>query len=41
LPPNQRLERTGARPARHGGALMGAGRSTVGRYAAEIVEALR
>src|SRR3989442_8946634 len=31
--PNQRLERTGARPVRHGRASVGAGRSTAGRWA--------
>jgi hypothetical protein len=31
-PSNQRLERTGAQPARHSAATVGAGRSTVGRY---------
>ena len=31
LPSNQRLERTGAQPARHGRAAVGAGRSTAGR----------
>jgi hypothetical protein len=31
LPSNQRLERTGARPSRHGPATVGAGRSTAGR----------
>jgi len=30
--PNQRLERTGARPVHHGRASVGAGRSTAGRY---------
>jgi len=30
-PPNPRLERTGAQPARHGPAAVGAGRSTAGR----------
>jgi len=32
--PNPRLERTGARPAHHGRTVVGAGRSTAGRYAA-------